>query len=327
MKVLLTGANGFVGSHILDLLRARDIPVTVLLRAQANTSLIQRQLSRVQVVTGGLTDSASVRQALQGATHVIHCAGLTKALRVQEFYEVNQNATRHLVTAINELNPPLERLVLISSLAAAGPANASQPIGEQDAPRPVSEYGKSKLGGEQAVRENCRVPFVILRPPGVYGPRDGEFLRLFKAVKSHLLPTIGGDRQALSLVYVKDLAAAAVHCLAHPAAANQTYFVAADEVVTAGQMAAEIARLLQAWTIPLPLPVAGLWPMAAWQELVSHLTGKANVLSFQKLAELRAPGWVCDASRIKRELGFDASVRLQQGVAETLKWYQTEKWL
>ena len=169
----------------------------------------------------------------------------------------------------------------------------TSPRARQDPPQPVSEYGKSKLAGELEVRNHCRAEYVILRPPAVYGPRDAEFLRLFQAVKSHLLPKPGGA-QALSLVFVRDLAEAVVTCLTHPAAAGKTYFVAAREVVTARSMAEEIAAQMNVWTLPLPLPTALLWPMCLAQELASRLTGKPNVLSLQKFAELRAPGWVCD---------------------------------
>ena len=143
-----------------------------------------------------------------------------------------------------------------------GPARRERPAREDDPPQPVSEYGKSKLAGEHEVRNHCRAEYVILRPPAVYGPRDAEFLRLFRAVKNHLLPKPGGA-QALSMVFVRDLAEAVVTCLTHPAAAGKTYFVAAREVVTARAMAEEIAAQMKVWTLPLPLPTALLWPSAS----------------------------------------------------------------
>jgi nucleoside-diphosphate-sugar epimerase len=140
------------------------------------------------------------------------------------------------------VNRQIQRLVHISSLAAGGPALPDRPAREEDPSNPVSEYGKSKLAGEREVQKACKAAFVILRPPAVYGPRDEEFLRLFRAVKSHLLPKPGGA-QALSTVFVKDLAEAVVTCLTHAAAAGKTYFVAAREVVTARTMAKEIAAV------------------------------------------------------------------------------------
>ncbi len=129
------------------------------------------------------------------------------------------------------------------------------------------------------------------------------------------------------MVYVKDLAEAAVTCLEHPAAAGKTYFVAAREVTTARLMAEEIASQMKVWTIPFPLPTAMLWPICFSQEIMTRLTGKANVLSLQKFAELRAPGWVCDPSLLEREIGYRCSTTLKPGIAETLNWYRQEGWI
>ncbi|HOC57094.1 MAG TPA: NAD(P)-dependent oxidoreductase [Verrucomicrobiota bacterium] len=326
MKILLTGASGFVGSHILDRLRHRGLPTVVLLRPSSNRRFITRHLPEVEVRSGSVGDPESLRQAMTDITHVIHCAGATKAVRAAGFYEVNQGGTRNVVAAANELRGQVRRLVHISSLAAVGPALPEKPAREEDDPRPVSEYGKSKLAAEMEVRDHCRVEHVILRPPAVYGPRDEEFLRLFRAVKHHVRPRMSGS-QALSLVFAADLAEAAVTCLTHPAAAGRTYFVAAREVVTARAMADAVAARMDHWTLPLPLPAALLWPICLGHEAWSRLTGKASVLSLQKFAELRAPGWVCDPARLERETGCACATTLKAGIAETLRWYQDRDWL
>ena len=129
------------------------------------------------------------------------------------------------------------------------------------------------------------------------------------------------------MVSVRDLAEAVVTCLTHPAAAGKTYFVAAPEFTTARVMAEEIAAQMNTWTLPLPLPAAVLWPICLAQELASRLTGKPNILSLQKFAELRAPGWVCDPTRLERETGYACATTLKQGIAETLSWYREHDWL
>jgi len=326
LKILLTGASGFVGSHILDCLRARGLNTVLLLRPTSNKQFIASHLPDVELRPGSIGDPDSLQQAMAGITHVIHCAGATKASQNAGFYEANQAGTRNVVNAVNGQGDQVHRIVHISSLAAAGPAPREQPAREDDPTRPVSEYGKSKLAGELEVKDHCRVEHVILRPPAVYGPRDAEFLRLFKAVKNHVLPKPSGA-QALSLVFVKDLAEAVVTCLSHPAAAGKTYFVASREIVTARGMAEEIAAQMNVWTVPLPLPTALLWPVCLAQEALSHLTGKPNVLSLQKFVELRAPGWVCDPTRLERETGCVCATLLKTGVAEALAWYRQHKWL
>jgi nucleoside-diphosphate-sugar epimerase len=327
MKVLLTGANGFVGSHVLDSLRARDITTAVFLRPTANKVFIEAHLPQLEVRTGSIADPQSLGAAMQDITHVVHCAGCTKALRVSEFHQINHIGTRHVVEAVNQQKGRMQRLVHISSLAAGGPATPDRPARENDPPHPVSEYGRSKLAGEQEVRSACQPEHVILRPPAVYGPRDTEFLPLFKAVKAHLRPCFGNGRLALSLVFVKDLAEAVVTCLTHPAAAGKTFYVASPEITNAPALAGEISVQMKAWTLPLRLPLAALWLLCCLQDVVSRLTRKPGMLSRQKFAELRAQGWVCDPARMRQELGFACPNTLQSGIATTLAWYRQQEWL
>jgi nucleoside-diphosphate-sugar epimerase len=191
----------------------------------------------------------------------------------------------------------------------------------------VSDYGRSKLAAEREVRDGCRSDWTIIRPPAVYGPRDGEFLRLFKAVNSHLLPRFGGGRQQLTLIYVEDLAAVVDSALTHPNATREIFFVGSPEVVTAGELAQRIASAAKIWTIPLPLPNAVLWLACHWAGRISQITKKANVLSAQKYAELKAPGWVCEVAKLKEKLGCDCPTSLREGIVKTREWYLSHGWL
>ena len=326
MKVLLTGASGFVGSHILDSLRARGIDTAVLLRSTSNRRFIETHLPHITVCTGSINHPQSLGAALRDITHVIHCAGCVKASRLPEFYEINHLGTRNVVEAINQRTGQIQRLVHISSLAAGGPATADRPAREDDPPHPVSEYGKSKLASEQEVRQ-CKSDSVILRPPAVYGPRDDAFLPFFKTIKAHIQPRVGSASFALSLVFVKDLAETVVACLTPAAAAGKMFYVASPEITKAHALAAEMAAQMKTWTLKIPLPRLALWPACQLQEAISRLTGKPNVLSRQKYAELSAPGWVCDPARLRQELGIGCPTKLQAGLAETLVWYRQHGWL
>jgi dihydroflavonol-4-reductase len=326
LKVLLTGASGFVGSHILDRLRLQNIDTAVLLRSTSDTKFLQPNLPATEVRFGSVTDASSLAKATDGVTHVIHCAGRTKAVSSSEYYEINHLGTRNVVEALNARVGTIQRLLHISSLAVSGPATPQNPAKEIETPRPVSDYGKSKLAGESEVRQRSRVPFTILRPPAVYGPRDTGFLSLFKAVKRHLLPRPNAA-QALSVVYAQDLAEAVVACLFRPETAGQTYFTASPELVTSRGMAEEIARQMRRWTIPFPIPAPVLWIVCLLTQFFSQLTRKPALLNLQKYQELRAPGWVCDPSKLQKEIGFACKTGLQQGIAQTLHWYTRERWL
>lgn len=325
MKVLLTGASGFVGSHVLDSLCEHKIETAILLRDSSSRRFINTSISTVELRAGSIDDPVSLAKAVRGVSHVIHCAGCTKALNVSEFYQTNHQGTVNLVHAVNAENPSIIRFLHISSLAVSGPATANHPAQEDQPPHPVSEYGKSKLAAESAIRDQCKSPFTILRPSAVYGPRDTGFLSMFKAVKNHLLPR-PNKSQALSLVYVKDLAEVVVSCLFDAKTAGETYFVASQEIVTGRAMAEEIAARMGHWTIPIPVPEFALLGLCLMQQGLSQLTRRAHLLNLQKFAELRAPGWVCNPAKLLRA-GLCCQTNLRQGVAQTLKWYTREHWL
>jgi nucleoside-diphosphate-sugar epimerase len=326
VKVLLTGASGFVGSHILDSLRVRSIAAVLLLRKTSSRQFIQTHLPDVEVCEGSLSEPASLAKALDGVSHVIHCAGCTRVSRYSEFHTANHLGARAVVEAVNTAPARIERLIHISSLAATGPATADRPAREMDVTRPISEYGRSKLAGELEVRHHCRAPFTILRPPAVYGPRDIGFLSIFKAVKYHVLPRTN-PAQMLSLVFARDLAEACARCLEHPATAGKIYFVTGPEVVSGASIGEEIAAQMGKWTVPCPLWAPLLWPLCLAHETLSKLTGRPGLLNLQKLDELRAPGWVCDGSRLVRDIGFECGTTLKAGIAETLAWYREHQWL
>lgn len=327
MKVLLTGASGFVGSHILDLLVARGIPTAILLRPGSNRRFIEPHLSRVDVRVGSITEPASLPAALAGITHVIHCAGCTKAIGSAPYYRINRDGTRNLIAAVNRHPNDIQRFVLISSLAASHPARAAAPAREDDEPAPVSDYGRSKLAGERAVREHARVPFVILRPAAVYGPRDADFLLMFKAARFGWVPSFGGGRQELSLVYVQDVARAVLACLSHLPSENQTFHVAHREVTTAHELTAEIGRQLGVNPVQIPLPLSLLWPVCLAGEVIARLRGRPSIVNLQKYPELAASGWVSDGRRLREQLGIEPATGLRQGIASTLAWYRAQGWL
>ncbi len=327
MRVLLTGANGFVGSHILDALVNRGIRPTLLLRPTANQDWIRAHSDRVEIHKGSLTDAQFLKTSLAGVEQVIHCVGCTKALHLHDYFEVNQGMTRHLIEALNQHAPQLDRLIYISSLAAAGPATAAAPATEKREPMPNSTYGRSKLAGEREIMTRCHVPFLILRPAAVYGPRDRDFLNLFKAVRNRLVPLVLRGRQELSLVYVRDLAECAVLALRQSATPRAIYHVAEAQSWTSRELAAEIARQLGVVPMFLPIPSVGLWLICAARDWISKMSGRPHILSRQKYAELVAPGWVSETSRLHRELGFVCGTRLPDGISQTLSWYRKQNWL
>jgi nucleoside-diphosphate-sugar epimerase len=325
-RILLTGANGFVGSRILARLHDLGHPVVLLLRPTGSRRLIDPLPSNVEVRHGSVGDIASLTAALDGVTHVIHCAGLTKALSWSDFEAVNVRGTRNLVDAANG-QPAVRQFILISSLAAHGPGSKARPAREANPNAPVSLYGRSKLMGELEVRHHCRSPHVILRPSGVYGPGDSDFLQLFKTVRRGLCPAFGGGRQELTLLHADDLAAVVVGCLDRDAGSQPVFHVAHPQVVTAAELALEVARQLHVKARVLNLPNFVLSLASGMGECVSRLTRKPSVLSLDRLRELQAPGWVCDPTHLRETLDLECRTALPEGIAQTVAWYRQHRWL
>jgi dihydroflavonol-4-reductase len=322
--ILLTGGTGFVGSHVLERLRTEGTPVRCLVRPKAARSLDAGSLGATEVVAGDLKTGAGLTEALAGVETVIHLAGVTKALRQEEYYDGNVHATANLLLAMAGASA---RLVHVSSLAAVGPAeSASRPVNEETEPHPLTHYGKSKLEGERLVRAS-RPDAVIVRPPVVYGPRDTDVLQILKPVaKGWSLQMSGGERW-FSAIYVGDLAAGLVRLAASQAGAGRTYYLAQQTPVSWSGLARCAARIMGVKLRVLRIPAGLALAVGAGAEAWARITGKPGIVSREKIAEGLCMAWTCDTSRARAELGFEAATDLEHGLAETLQWYKEAGWL
>ena len=324
--ILVTGASGFVGGHVVAALARAGYKARCLVR-QPNRAGFIREFGP-ELVIGDITAPATLDAAVAGVDGIIHCAGLTRAVRPEDFQHVNVAGTRNLFEACLRCNPAVRRIVHVSSLAALGPATPGQPVREDQPRRPVSAYGRSKLAG-QVVAESYRdkLPVSILVPPAVYGPFDKDFLIYFRLLKRRLLPLPGGGTQTISLLYAKDLARAALVCLENERAVGRAYLVEDGRPQTWAEIATVMGGVMQIKPVVLHLPLGLVRAMAACVEFTARCTGHAMLLSRGKLNEFVQPSWVCSAERIRIELGFQSEYALEQGMAETLQWYREQRWL
>ena len=253
MKILVTGATGFVGSHLAALLAQRGDTVFCLARRPEQAAFIASL--GAFVAPGSLEDGDSLAQALRGVDQVYHLAGLTAAGSEREFLDVNEGGTSRLLGAIGAAVPNLKRFVHVSSIAAVGPTGHGGLLAEDSPCRPLTAYGRSKLAGEAVVRRAAALPWTIVRPPVVYGPRDRELLRLFRIARRGFAPVFGMGRQELSLVYVTDLVEGIAAAGREPAALGQTYHLAHPEIVRSRDLARAIGRAVRGGRAPLIIPV------------------------------------------------------------------------
>lgn len=331
MRAFVTGATGFVGSHLVEALLGEGHEVTCLARDPAKLRRLFGEQA-VRVVRGDLFDSSALEDGCRGADIIFHVAGLIAARRPSDFYAINRDATRRVVDAARRAAPHLQRLVYVSSLSAAGPSRRGQPLRETDPPHPVSEYGRSKLAGEEVVRAG-EIPWTIVRPPTVYGPRDTETLRLFRFAAFGVMPLYGDPEQELSLVHARDLARALL-AAAGPRCASGIYYACHPDIATSRETLAQIFRAARAATgrpprpprfllIPRALTIAALWALGR----AASLAGRATLLSADKVPELLAEAWTCIPQALEQDAGWRAAVDLESGLTDTARWYASHGWI
>ena len=215
MRALLTGATGFIGSYFAQYLIEKGYQVRCLVRTSSNLRWIADL--DVECVYGSLENNGSLKEALADVDYVLHLAGITKGLQEEDFIRHNVDGTKNLLQAVLESGQKFKRFLYVSSQAAAGPSATLQPLDEQSDLHPITPYGRSKLQAEQLVHSlSGHVPYTIVRPPAVYGPRDTDVLQFFKTVKMGLLPKLNGHDQYASIIHVKDLVRGLfLKCLMH----------------------------------------------------------------------------------------------------------------
>jgi dihydroflavonol-4-reductase len=321
--VAVTGATGFLGSHLVERLVARGDRVRCLVRGTSRVEQLDRL--GVELATAPLEDPDALRAAVEGADVVFHVAGLIKALHAREYVDVNVVGTRNVARACATASSRPRRLVLVSSQAAGGPGLPRRPRREDDRPRPVSAYGQTKLGAErEALAVADRLEVAIARPSTVDGPRDEALRPLFRVVSHGIAPALSAD-PAISLIHVRDLVDLLLVLAEHPSAVGRAYFAAGpalrlDEIVGLIGEAFD----LDPWRIPVP-PVALVGAGVA-ADLLSAATGRVRPFGRRKALELLHSGWVCSTARAEAELGFRAETPHAQGVRETARWYRERSW-
>jgi nucleoside-diphosphate-sugar epimerase len=259
-----------------------------------------------------------------GLDWVFHLAGLTKALKKEDYYSVNQKGTASLFDAL-AAQGQRPRIVHVSSLAAAGPSDKSSGRTEEDLPAPVSPYGKSKLAGEaEALARKDRFPTVIIRVGAVFGPRDQDFLKFFATLSKGLLPAFGRRPQPMCVCYVNDLVEALLRAARADLPSGTILNIgnaAPSNFLEIGTISAGLlGRRVRKVVIPLPLVGA----VARVSDVWSHFSGKPTPVNRHKYRELRQPGWTADVSKARALLGFEARTPLPEALRETIDWYRAQ---
>ncbi len=337
MKILVTGASGFIGSFIVEEALRRGMETWAALRRSSSKQFLTDE--RIHFIELDLSNQKTLEEQLKDKQfdYVVHAAGVTKCLDSEDFYRINTNGTKNLVRALIALKMPLKKFVYLSSLSVFGAIREQQPykeIRESDRPHPNTDYGKSKLEAENWMRESLELrmddhvfPYVILRPTGVYGPRERDYFLMAKSIKQHSDFAVGYRQQDITFVYVLDVVQA-VFLACEKGRPGRKYFLSDGEVYQSATFSNLIRKELgNPWWIRITAPIWVLRIVTWCGDKIGHLTGKISALNNDKYHILKQRNWRCDIEPARKELGYNPAYTLERGVPLTIQWYKENGWL
>lgn len=335
MKILVTGASGFIGSFIVEKGLEAGYAVWAGMRGSSSRKFLGD--SRVQFVELDFSSSSSLKKQLLSFKqeygswdYIIHAAGVTKCLDKKDFFRVNYEGTKNFVDSLVELDMKPKKFIYLSSLSVFGPVREKypyEPILDSDEPHPNTAYGESKLMAENYIIEKAAFPYVILRPTGVYGPRERDYYQMAVSIKKHVDFAVGYRPQVITFIYVKDLVKAIYLAMEKPVE-NRCYFVSEPRGYNSRAFSDYIqAELGIKRVLHIKAPVWLLKVISSCAEWFSRITRKPSTLNSDKYKIMKQRNWLCDTGPIEKELGFTADYSLEEGTREAIKWYKQEKWL
>jgi len=324
-SILITGANGFVGSRLCRRFLDKGYQVVAGVRKSADLKLLEGL--EVEYRFGDVTAPDSLAGMVRGVDFVVHNAGIVKAKKQDTYFAVNERGTRNLLEAAVRHNPNVRKVIYISSVAVAGPSPEGRPLKETDPPNPITTYGRSKLAGEKvALSFADRLNVAAVRPPGVYGPGDREIYTLFKTVYRRIKPLIGNLQRRLQLVHVDDLTLGISKAVESRTKSGSIFFIAENKSYTITEMIEMLQEGCGKKGIPLVLPAPVFRLIAAVSEFSFRLVGATPMLTREKTRELNA-SWEMDVTRAREVLGFESQIPFADGARQTFEWYKAEGWL
>ena len=338
-KILITGASGFIGSFIVEEALKQGFETWAAIRKSSSKAFLKDE--RIHFIELNLSSEEQLHEQLKNHQfdYVVHAAGVTKCLHPEDFFRINTEGTKNLVRALLDLQMPLKRFVYISSLSIMGAIREEQPyreISERDKAQPNTAYGKSKLEAEQWLDATNRqltekgqapFPYVILRPTGVYGPRERDYFMMFKSIQAHTDFAVGYKQQDITFVYVTDVVQAVFLAL-EKGEIGRRYFLSDGEVYQSSTFSNLIRKELgNPWWIRITAPLWLLRIITFCGDRIGHMTGKITALNNDKYHIMKQRNWRCDIGPARQELGFEPQVQLEEGVRRSVAWYKKNKWL
>jgi 2-alkyl-3-oxoalkanoate reductase len=326
VKVLITGASGFLGSHVAERFGNEGHDVRLLLRSTSSRKFLTE--FPYETAIGDVTDTSSLVTALEDVQAVVHTAGLVKARDEQEFMAVNAIGTQNLATA-GTSSSTLKRFVYISSLAAHGPSKDGSPRSVDAPAGPVSAYGRSKAAGERFLRDSpLATRAVVFRPPVIYGPRDPALVPFFRLARLRVAPLLMGGHNRISIIYVEDVARAVVQATTADANVDgKTYCPEDGRIHTWRDLLAAVEAAIGRRALRISAPRWSFTTGALVSEAFGFAARRAVSLTRDKVREMAQTYWICSGEELTRDLGWSPQVDIRDGARRTAEWYRQQRWI
>jgi nucleoside-diphosphate-sugar epimerase len=323
-KALVTGATGFIGSHLVETLVTQEWEVTCLVRPTSRVEFLKK--FSVRFVASQPEELQSLEKAVKGQDYVFHLAGRIRSARRETYERANHLLTRNLVQACLSNNPILKRFVYVSSISAAGPSLPGRYLDENDPCAPTSEYGRSKLRGEETVQESWdSIPATIIRPPNVYGPRQQETDLLLKIISKRIVPLLKDQGEKTSLIYVKDLVEGIIQAALSLKTRNQIYYLTDGKGYSWRKIILTMKRYVLGESIFLPLPEEIVNFSAWFIDILKKARITKSYFGQKAWRAMTQTPWLFSSSKAEIHFDFQPKFSLEDGIKETVNAYRQRR--
>jgi dihydroflavonol-4-reductase len=326
MRILITGATGFIGSHLAEMLHSKGHELLCLTRRGSNKEWIKHL--PIDYIEADYSNLDALKNAVRDVDYIYHSAGVTKSKTKAAYFEGNYIATKNLLQAVLIENPGLKRFVQISSGAAVGPSVNREPVDEKTPFHPITTYGISKMKAEEeCIRLMNKLPITIVRPPAVYGPRDKDVFKFFNTINKGLQPMIGFKDTWVSLIHVIDLVNGIILAGENPNAIGQTYFISSERYYNWKELGQLTAQIIKKKVIRLRIPRTVIYSIAVVAEVFSFFSSKPALINIEKAKDMVQEAWIFSIEKAKKELKFQETLTIENGIRDTVDWYFKQGWL
>lgn len=322
----VTGANGFVGSHLVDYLLGKNFEVRCIVRKSSNLQWLTGK--DVKIYDCGLFDKKGLREAFKDVNYIFHVAGVVKAKDEEGYFKGNVEATKVLLEVASEVKENIKKFVVVSSQTVSGPALDGKPVTEDMKPNPLTTYARSKLKQEEvALSYRDIFPVTICRGPAIFGERDTEIFIYFQVFNRGLTTMIGFDKKELSLLHVADLAEGLYLAAVSDKSNGEIYFISSEKFYNWDEVGEITSKVLGKKAFRIKIPHFIVFTIATFAQFFAMFSSKPATLNIEKAKDLTQKLWICDTSKAMKELGYRQKVTVEEGIKRTCDWYRQMKWI